>query len=122
MLEEKQPSNGAEWVRKFDKCPVCGSAERYFEGVLNDLKAKGFIEAKTQCFNFQLQAGVGLSPQKIETLPIGAEFPSFKKIWDSCSHCGVVYDIHQEVSLAKKALVPPQLYSPNRAEKRRNLN
>ena len=125
-MTEKELSNEAEWIRKFDKCPVCGSAERYFEGILNDLKAKGFLDNKVECFNFQLQAGVGLPPQKIEMLPMGSEFPSFKKIWDSCSQCGVVYDVHQEVSTAKKALAPVQLYAPNRADRRRqehqNLN
>ena len=106
--------------KKFDKCPGCGSKERFYEGILNELKERGLIDQKVDCFDFQLQQGFPLSQLKMATLPFGSEIPHFKKIVDTCCSCGLEYAVLIQKQVVKKSLdiAPPQML-PNRAERRR---
>ncbi len=100
MAEE----NAKPWVKEFSKCPGCGSTERYFEGILNELKKRGLLEAKIRCFDFQKQQGLGLPPQKIAILPFGSEIPVFNRIYDTCCNCGMDYSVYLERGSAKKSI------------------
>src|SRR3972149_361961 len=110
---------GVGFIRKIDQCPGCGSGERFFESILGKLKGRGLLDVKVACFDFQLQEGLSLSPSKIATLVIGSEVPAFKRIWDTCSNCGMVYSVHLEVSMAQRRInlsLPQPM--PNRAQRR----
>lgn len=111
----KQSDKG--FVKEFDKCPGCGSEERFFEGIVNELKDRGLLDKTITNFDFQVQQGVTLSQQKIAQLPFGSEVPVFNRRWDICFDCGMEYSTHLEKRVAKKSLetAPP----PNRAERRR---
>ena len=107
--------NDKGFTKEFKECPLCHSTERYFEGILNELKGRGLIDSKVTCFDFQLQQGMGLSQQKLDMLPFGSEIPSFKRIWDTCCYCGMVYSTQLERATAKKSIAPAPLVLPNRA-------
>lgn len=106
--------------KKFDKCPVCGSTERYYEGLLKRMQERGFIDKKITCFDFQQHTGVPLPPEKIATLPFGSSVPQFTTVWDCCLGCGAVYSaLIQELEVKKSIEVANSPLLPNRAERRR---
>ncbi len=105
------------WVRKFTKCPYCGSEERYFEGIIKVLKERKLIAENVACFDFQRQQGVALSPEKINTMPIGTELPAFDRIEDTCCDCGAVYAVLLAKPEVRKSLTPVTIM-PNRAQRR----
>lgn len=105
--------------RVFDKCPGCGSTERYYETILKKLQDRGLIDKAIMCFNFQVQEGIPLPQEKIAVLPFGAEIPIFKTIWDICSNCGMMYAVLLEEGATKKTLDIAQRPPLNREERRR---
>ena len=107
-----------EWDKKFDKCPVCGSKDRYYESILKEAQEKGWIDKKVECFDSQLHEGIPIPAAKIATLPIGTEIQTFKRIWDVCCSCGIVYTVVLSKGKVKTTLMPA-LSMPNRAERRR---
>ena len=110
--------NDEDFIRKFDKCPGCSSSERFYESLLREVQDRGLVDKEVSCFDFQLQQGAALPAQKVTLLPFGSEIPAFKRIWDTCCNCGMVYSTILERTKVKKSLevAPPQL---NRAERRR---
>ncbi|KKN65896.1 hypothetical protein LCGC14_0477130 [marine sediment metagenome] len=104
------------FVKDFDKCPGCSSTEMFFKGILDEVKARGLIDEKVTCFDFQMQQGITLPEQKIAQLPFGSEIPSFVRAWDICCGCGMIVSTHLEIGKVRKSLELPQ---PNRAERRR---
>ena len=113
---EKQPEKN--YTKTFDKCPGCGSTERYFEGIINELKDKNLLDKGVNQFDFQVQQGIPLPQQKIASLPFGSEIPTFNRVWDTCCNCGMVYSTHLAKSTTKKSLAPASLAIPNRAQRR----
>lgn len=105
----------------FDKCPGCGSTERFFEGLINKLHDKGLLGTEVQYFDFQLQQGIAVSSQKAALLPIGTEIPSFTRAIDNCADCGLVYCVRLEQGMVRKSinLAPQQPVMLNRADRRR---
>jgi len=116
---DKELPTDKGWEKRFDQCP-CGSTERFYENILNELKSRGLIDTKVDCFGFQLQQGFPLPPQKMSILPYGSEIPHFKKIVDTCCSCGLEYAVVLSKQMVRKSL---DLASPqipfNRAERRR---
>ena len=116
----KEPTTSKDFVKEFDKCPACGSKERFFEDIVKELKDRGLLDLKIACFDFQLQQGFPLPPQKMAILPFGSEIPHFKRMWDTCCSCGLDYAIHLEKVIVKKSIdLAPSQTPPNRAERRR---
>ena len=115
------PEENNKWAKNFDKCPGCGSTERYYEGIIKHLKDRGLLDQKIMCFDFQQQQGIGLPPEKLAILPIGSEFPAFKRIWDTCCNCGLVYSTHLERTNAKKGISVATPMPPNRAQRRHGM-
>ena len=115
---EKPEDRG--YTKEFSKCPGCGSEERYFEDILNELKEKNLIDNKVTNFDFQVQQGIPLPQQKIASLPFGSEIPAFYRVWDTCCNCGMVYSTHLRKTVARKSidLSPRQPVMPNRAQRR----
>ena len=97
------------FVKKFDKCPMCGSAERFYENLLRDIQERGLQDKKAQCFDFQVRQGIPILDQKIALLPFGSEIPSYNQIWDTCENCGMIYSTRLERGVAKKSLDIPQV-------------
>ena len=109
-----------EYNMIFTKCPGCGSERRYFEEILKDLQEADIIDKQVECFDFQLQQGIAVSQEKITSLPFGTELPAFKRIWDTCCECGMVYSTRLERTIARKSIEQaPRM--PNRAERRRGI-
>ncbi len=122
MVEDNGVSQPAEasnvWAREYKTCPGCGSADRYFEGILNEVKARGLLPTNTDCFDFQRRQGIGLSPEKIALLPFGSKIPAFNQVWDTCCNCGLVYSVRLEKALAEKSIEIAPAPQPNRAQRR----
>ncbi len=118
MVEETKDKS---WSKSFDKCPGCGSTERFFEGILKELKDRGLLDQKINCYDFQKQQGVGLPSEKIAALPIGSELPAFERVWDICCRCGLMYSTLLSRTIAKKGLEPVQ-FNPNRGQRRAGLH
>ena len=120
---DKELPTDKGWEKRFDQCP-CGSTERFYENILNELKSRGLIDTKVDCFGFQLQQGFPLPQEKMAILPFGSEMPHFKRIVDTCCSCGLDYAVVLEKRIVKKSLdiaVAPM--STNRAERRHpNMN
>lgn len=117
---DKDNLTSGEFKKTFDRCPGCGSTERYYEGILNELKAKGMVDAKVGCFDFQQQKGFPLPEQKMATLPFGSEIPHFEQVWDTCCDCGMMYSVGLAKRVVKKTieLAKPDIQL-NRAQRRR---
>ena len=106
--------NNKVWVKAFDKCPACGSTERFFESIVNELKAEGKVE-KDWIFSLDAKAGPVANPQKLALAPSGTEFPAYSFRSDICVNCGLIYVVNLERGTGKKAA---PLIMPNRAERR----
>ena len=80
-----------DYHRKFDQCPTCGSKERFFESLANELKERGLAgDNFVAGFNSPQQ---GVVIDKKFKVPIGSELPGFGIIIDICTECGTVYAI-----------------------------
>ena len=121
MIEDNHDGEtGLGFSKVFNKCPVCGSTERFFEGIINELHTSGMLDTKVGHFDFQIQQGVAVPPQKLALLPIGAELPAFNRVMDNCSDCGSMYCVRLDKGKVKKSLnLAPQPVIFNRAERRR---
>jgi len=116
-METKEMTEGNKgFIKQFNKCPGCGSGERFYGRILKGLQDRGLVAKEIKCFAFQLQEGIPLPEGKLATLPFGAEIPGFKAIWDICFDCGMNYFVHLEERIVKKSI---ELAQPNRAERRR---
>ena len=111
---------GKRLKKEFSKCPGCGSTARFYEGILAEMKGRGLIDQKVNCFDFQVQQGFPLPPQKMAGLPFGAEVLHFEKIIDTCCNCGLDYAVKLAKVYVKKSINLAQPPMPlNRAGRRR---
>lgn len=83
------------YKKKFDKCPNCGSEERFMEKLTIDLKAMGLIKKEASGY-YDSREGTLLTPDRFLTIPIGFPIPGFKLDLDICSDCGTVYVVNLE--------------------------
>ncbi|KKN03721.1 hypothetical protein LCGC14_1104800 [marine sediment metagenome] len=97
--------------KTFDKCPGCGHNEPFFKGILDELHERGLVDKKINAFQFQLEEGIAVPQDKIDSLPIGSEVPAFGRVWDTCCNCGMVYSTHLEIKRFVKGveLARPQV-------------
>lgn len=108
-----------EWSKEFNKCPCCGSENRFFETIVKEMKERGIAEEK---WNFFLDMKIGpvANQQMIDRLPIGSEIPGYNFATDICADCGCIYAVILERKTVKKGLNPVQ-FQPNRAQRRAGL-
>ncbi len=107
-----------DFHRTFTKCPCCGSEDRFFEQLGNELKARG-IAREEWSMHLDVKHGVVLDPTKEDAIPIGSEVPGFGIITDVCMECGCVYAIDLTRNDVKKSVASAQQIPPNRADRRR---
>lgn len=105
------------FVKEVKECPVCGSSERYFEGLLRRLQEQGLVDKGITCFNFQLTEGIPVPQDKMAKMVIGDMVPTFKHIWDTCRDCGIMYTTHLQEGMVKKSIETAKTL-PNRAHRR----
>lgn len=106
-----------DFHRNFNKCPCCGSEDRFFEQLGNTLKERGLAREDWN-FHLDVKQGVVLDPTKQEAIPIGSELPGYGIITDVCMDCGCVYAIDLTRNDVKKSIAPAQQIPPNRATRR----
>ena len=105
-----------EFNRVFDKCPCCGSENRFCEQLANELKERG-LAREEWAFTYDDRRGTVVDPTKEPTMPIGTEVPTFLILSDVCMDCGCIYAT-KLVRGDRKKPSPIQL-PPNRAQRRR---
>lgn len=98
---------------KFEKCPACGSKERFFEGLCQQVKDSGFA---SEGFEFYLNSlnGVVLDQSREKSIPVGAEVPGFEVYTDICLGCGTIYAVKLLSGGAEKRVAPTKLALPGR--------
>lgn len=106
-----------ELVKTFDKCPMCGSAERLCEAMGEEVRAKGLCR-KEWVFHYDIRDGVVTDTKKLEAIKTGDELPTYVIMTDICLNCGCVYAVKIVKGNVRK---PPPLIVPNRAQRRRDL-
>lgn len=96
------------FTKTFDKCPGCGSTERFFEGIANELKGRKLIGEKN-ILVYDEQKGVCGGDRLIAKIPIGGKVPTFGLQTDICSNCGMVYATRIVEDEAVKSIdrIPP---------------
>ena len=104
--------------RTFTKCPCCGSEDRFFEQLGNELKARGLAREEWN-FRLDVKQGVVVDQIRESTIPIGSEVPGYGIMTDTCMNCGCVYAVDLTRSDVKKSLAPTTQMPPNRAQRRR---
>jgi len=102
----------------FTSCPCCGSEERFFEQLANELKERG-IARPDWSFHLDLKRGVVLDPAKEASIPIGSELPGFEFATDICIKCGCIYATELLRVDAKITLAQAPRLPLNRADRRR---
>jgi len=112
-----------EQVKKFDKCPMCGSKNRFFEGIVNELKADLKVPLNWN-FCYDAKQGAVMPDDKLLSLPVGAEVPGYNLVTDICQDCGCIYAVVLEKTVGKRSirLATPQSPIPqNRGQRRHPL-
>jgi hypothetical protein len=107
------------WVKEFTKCPECGSENRMFEQMGQELKDRG-VAKEDMKFYFDMKNGALANQEIMAKLPIGGELPAFATATDICTDCGCIYAVRLERTNAKKGLAPVQL-ATNRAQRRAGM-
>ena len=107
-----------DFHREFTKCPCCGSEDRFFEQLGNELKARGLARDEWG-MHLDVKQGAVLDQTKEAAIPIGSEVPGYGIITEVCMDCGCVYAIDLTRSDVKKQVAPQQMVPPNRAQRRR---
>ena len=107
-----------DFHKEFNKCPCCGSEDRFLEQLGNELKERG-LAREDWSFHLDVRQGIVVDPTKQDAIPIGSEVPEYGFKTDICMECGCVYAIDLTRKDVKKQVAPPQMTPPNRAQRRR---
>ena len=108
-----------DFSRQFTTCPACGSEDRFFEVMGNELKERGLAREEWG-MHLDVKQGVVVDQTKEAAIPIGSEVPSFIFKTDICMDCGCVYAIDITRNDVKKTPAAPPPQMPNRAQRRRD--
>jgi len=111
-MSEKQPE-----IKRFDKCPACGSKNRYLEGMANQLKVRG-IARKEWTFCKETKTGAVLDEATASKIPIGSKVPAYSFDTDICSECGCIYALKLAWGTAtiQPNIAKPQIKFPDHLE------
>jgi len=104
--------------KEFKQCPACGSEDRFFEQLCNELKIKGWAREEFH-FHLEMSKGVVLDKTREATIPIGSEVPGYGIMTDICINCGCLYatelirnDVKKSADVSR--LIPPRGKGPPR--------
>lgn len=103
-----------EFEKKFDKCPCCGSEERFFEGMGKEMKERGLAREEWN-FHLDVKQGIVVDQQKEASIPIGTEVPQFGYVTNICLECGCVY---APVIVRQNSKKPAPIAAPRLTEHR----
>ena len=107
-----------DFHRDFNKCPCCGSENRFLEQLGNELKARGLAREEWH-FHLDVKQGIAIDQTRAAAIPIGAEVPGYGLMTDICMDCGCIYAIDITRIDAKTSIAPAGPL-PNRAQRRRD--
>lgn len=117
MAEEATKTN-KDFAREFDKCPSCGSKERFFEDIVRELRQRGLARENWN-FYLDMKQGIVSDPIKEASILIGAEIPAYSFATDICSDCGCIYVVKlQRLTVKKSMSFAPAEVQLNRAGRR----
>ena len=108
-----------DFSRQFTQCPCCGSEDRFFGQLGDELKERGLAREEWDML-LDTKQGVVVDPTKQAAIPIGSELPGYGFKTDICIDCGCVYAIDITRIDMKKSLPPASQMPPNRAQRRRD--
>jgi len=100
-----------DFAKDFNQCPACGSKERFFEQLAQELKDRGIAKAQFN-FSYDLKKGVVIDQTTVARIPIGSELPGYEFQTDICMECGCIYATRLRRIQAKRTLEPPQKPMP----------
>ena len=96
------------FAKKFDKCPACGSPDRFCEQLTEVAKERGLARPEWNLF-MDMRDGAVLDPNKAVIIPIGAKVPAYHIATDICMECGNVYAVELATQEAViRAQEPPK--------------
>ena len=79
-----------DFNRTFESCPNCGSENRFFESLGDELKERG-LARKEWSFCFDTRSGPVIDDKSISKVPYGTELPAYGIQVDVCMDCGIMY-------------------------------
>lgn len=91
--------------RTFDKCPACGSTNRFFERLTKEAKEDKQGKEDWRLF-YQMIDRVVVDNRLAKSLPLGSKVQSYIVFTDICDDCGCVYAMEIRTSIAQKTFVP----------------
>ena len=118
-MVESVEDTSEKWVREFAKCPQCGSENRMFEQMGEELKERG-LAVDDMHFYYDMRNNMLANQDIMAKLPIGGKVPAFAVATDICLVCGCIYAVRLERTNAKKGLAPVHLIT-NREQRRAGM-
>lgn len=100
-----------DFNRQFTQCPSCGSDDRFFEQLGQELKDRGLAREEWQ-MSLAISQGVVVDKVKEAAIPIGSELPGYGYKTDICMDCGCVYAKDIRRTTVKKSLAPGPMELP----------
>src|SRR4030042_7146338 len=95
--------------KQFDRCPNCGSDQRFCEQLGNELKARGL--ARTEwVFSYDVRNGVVMDKAVQDRILAGSSLPGYAIRTDICMECGMLYAVYiDRLNVVTKPTTPPRL-------------
>lgn len=109
--------------KEFPTCPACGSTNRFFESMAQELIDSGLADPNFKAA-LSIAKGAVVDKTREASIPIGAEVPGWLIVTDLCLDCGCIYAVHIEENPAKKQIVrqPPKLVRPDQGMAQPHIN
>ncbi len=90
--------------KEFDKCPNCGSKERFCEEISKAAVKKGLSQADWNLY-FDKRDGAAFNMKNIVLMPANGIVPAYSIRTDICLDCGTIYA--RDVSIGAGKLGKP---------------
>ncbi len=104
--EKPQEPPRPEVIAEFDKCPVCGSPERFAETLAKEAKEKGHMAPDYEYYTNVIQGPVRQASWE-NKIPFGATITALWAGTDICMNCGTMYGLKLIKGFAHKPAIPP---------------
>ena len=79
-----------DFKQEYKQCPHCGSEERFFEQLGQELKDTGLARPEWNAA-YSNQSGFIMDKTRVVILPVGISIPGFHIATDVCMKCGTIY-------------------------------
>ncbi len=66
-----------DFSKQFTKCPSCGSEDRFFELLGQEMKDRK-LTGDEWSFHYEVREGIVVDKQKAAAIPIGSEIPAYR--------------------------------------------